>query len=94
MSRLPSTGLRPYTVNVGQRGNPRLSFGAMARSSMEAVMQHECLAERGERVEAIPVRAEVDAAQHQLEQARLRGLVVFNPDASDAVDALRRAEAL
>lgn len=78
-------GLKFYVVNIGERGNPRLSFTVMARSSSEAQEQHECLAEVEERVEALPVD---DAgkvvtfprlvAQNALECAELRDVAAYH----------------
>lgn len=50
--------LRAFTIRIGRRGAPRVEFGAMAPDSVTAVMQHICLAEVGERCEALPVRGQ------------------------------------
>lgn len=84
--------LTPFTINVGARGNPRLSFGAMATDAIAAQLAHLCLAEVGERVEAIPVRQgesfAIQSARHQLAQAELRDVthpfVAADFDLSDA----------
>lgn len=71
----PAALLRPFIVNIGQRGSPRLSFACMALSSADAFNQHVDLGEVGERVEVEAVHTEsfdIRAARHQLAQARLQ----------------------
>ncbi len=71
---------RLFTVNIGPRENPRLSYSVMARSVAEAVEDNLCLAHDGERVEAYPAgkRAEtfaVVAERQALEAARMRDAI-------------------
>lgn len=81
--------MKAFQINIGQRGAPRLSFGCMARSSVEAVQQHSDLAEEGERVEAVPVGREslpVLAARNELATAELRAV------AADLAEDRRKGE--
>jgi hypothetical protein len=48
--------MRRFRVNIGQRGDPRITLDVMAPDSVTAVMQHMCLAEVGERCEVEAVR--------------------------------------
>lgn len=99
MSRFPSItpaqALIVFTINVGKSGMPpRRSFPCMAFSRFAAVRQHECLAQRGELVEAIPLFAEVQV-EHLVEEARdLR--IPFTADCIDVpdLDALRQVGAI
>jgi hypothetical protein len=53
-----------FQVQIGQRGNARLSFPAMSEDSFRCHEQHVGMAEPGERVEIIPLapRCKVTAA--------------------------------
>lgn len=68
--------MKPFLIRVGPRGAPRLSFACMSADSFTAFDQHADLADRGERVEVLPVRRgdsfDIKAARHALETARIR----------------------
>ena len=49
--------LRPFTIRIGQRGDPRICLDVMATDSVTAAMQHMCLAGVGERCEVEAVRS-------------------------------------
>ncbi|GAB3763632.1 hypothetical protein GCM10028796_17480 [Ramlibacter monticola] len=65
--------LQAFTVNIGRRGSPRLSFSCMAPDACSAQMQHLDLAEVGERVEVVPALAQ-KPEEIDLDEIRKAGL--------------------
>lgn len=66
---------RAYVIHVGPRGEPRLTFGAMAESVSRAVEQYIDLAEVNEEVQAIPLRDEpmpLKLVRHELQTGQMR----------------------
>lgn len=62
--------MRAFTITIGHRDAPRLSFAAMAPDSATAFDQHVDLAEVGERVEVQLAQRTEEIVQRALEKRR------------------------
>lgn len=61
--------MHPYTIVYGNPRHPRLVMPVYARSTFDAVLQHACLKQDGEKMDVFPGRC-CDVCADLLEAAR------------------------